>query len=245
MQAIHGPIRSARAIWQPLLLGLSLAALLVAGAAGTASAQEGPTSEDDKTAYFLGVMISKSAADFDLNDREQQMMVQGLKEAMAGKPTELDPALYGPKLQQLATERREGVVQREREVSQQFLVDAAKAPGAKQTPSGLIITEITVGEGPSPTATDTVRVHYHGTLRDGTVFDSSVVRGEPAEFPLNRVIPCWTEGVSKMKVGGKAKLVCPPDIAYQDRGAPPAIPGGAALTFEVELLEIVEVAAAQ
>ena len=85
-----------------------------------------------------------------------------------------------------------------------------------------------------------VAVHYHGTLPDGTVFDSSVDRGEPATFPLNRVIPCWTEGVGKMKVGGKARLVCPPDSAYGDRGAPPRIPPGTALVFEVELIEIVK-----
>jgi FKBP-type peptidyl-prolyl cis-trans isomerase FkpA len=82
-------------------------------------------------------------------------------------------------------------------------------------------------------------VHYHGTLRNGTVFDSSVDRDTPATFPLDRVIPCWTEGVAMMKVGGKAKLVCPSDIAYGDAGRPPSIPGGAALVFDVELLEIV------
>ena len=87
--------------------------------------------------------------------------------------------------------------------------------------------------------TDTVKVHYHGTLRDGSVFDSSVDRGTPAQFSLNRVIPCWTEGVGMMKVGGKSKLVCPSVIAYGERGAPPKIPGNAALTFEVELIEIV------
>jgi len=83
-----------------------------------------------------------------------------------------------------------------------------------------------------------VRVHYHGTLTDGTVFDSSVQRGQPAEFPLNQVIPCWTEGVQRMKVGEKARLVCPSEVAYGDRGAPPNIPGGATLIFDVELLSI-------
>src|SRR5262245_11209784 len=92
------------------------------------------------------------------------------------------------------------------------------------------------GEHPKPT--DIVKVHYHGTLIDGTVFDSSVERKEPAEFPLNRVVPCWTEGVQKLTVGGKAKLVCPSAIAYGDMGRPPKIPGGATLVFEVELLEI-------
>jgi len=116
---------------------------------------------------------------------------------------------------------------------------AGKAKGAKVMPSGLIYTEISEGSGKSPGPTDTVKVHYHGTLRDGTVFDSSVQRGTPAEFPLNRVIACWTEGVGMMKEGGKSTLICPPEIAYGDRGNR-GIKGGSVLTFEVELLEIVE-----
>ena len=93
-------------------------------------------------------------------------------------------------------------------------------PGAVKTDSGLIYKTLTPGTGASPKATDTVSVHYHGTLTDGKVFDSSVQRGQPAEFALNQVIPCWTEGVQKMKVGEKAKLVCPSDIAYGDTGTP-------------------------
>jgi FKBP-type peptidyl-prolyl cis-trans isomerase FkpA len=113
-----------------------------------------------------------------------------------------------------------------------------EAGGETTTASGLTITHITEGSGASPTATDVVRVHYHGTFPNGEVFDSSVARGKPARFPLNRVIPCWTEGLQQMKVGGKAKLVCPPSIAYGARGAPPRIPPNATLHFEVELLEI-------
>ena len=109
-----------------------------------------------------------------------------------------------------------------------------------QTPSGMVYKENAAGTGKSPAASDTVKVHYRGTLTNGTEFDSSYKRGEPAEFPLNGVIPCWTEGVAKMKVGGKAKLVCPSAIAYGDRGSPPKIPGGATLVFEVELIEIVK-----
>lgn len=114
---------------------------------------------------------------------------------------------------------------------------AEDAP-SQTTASGLEITQLTPGSGPSPQATDVVRVHYHGTFPDGRVFDSSVERGEPARFPLNRVIPCWTEGVGLMKVGGKARLVCPPEIAYGARGFPPRIPPNATLHFEVELLAI-------
>lgn len=108
----------------------------------------------------------------------------------------------------------------------------------EKTASGLIYRSLKDGTGASPTATDTVRVHYRGTLTNGTEFDSSYGRGQPAEFPLNRVIKCWTEGVQKMKVGGKARLTCPPEIAYGSRGAGSAVPPNATLVFEVELLDI-------
>jgi len=119
------------------------------------------------------------------------------------------------------------------------LEKAAKEPGAIRTESGLVYRELRPGTGGSPRATNKVRVHYKGTLVDGTEFDSSYKRNEPAEFPLNQVIPCWTEGVQKMKVGGKSQLVCPFTIGYGEAGSPPAIPGGATLIFEVELLAIV------
>lgn len=115
---------------------------------------------------------------------------------------------------------------------------AAAGKGTVKTSSGLVYTELKAGSGPSPKATDVVKVHYRGTLTDGKEFDSSYKRGQPAEFPLNRVIPCWTEGVQMMKVGGKAKLECPSSIAYGPQGHPPVIPGGATLIFEIELLGI-------
>ena len=105
------------------------------------------------------------------------------------------------------------------------------------TSSGLVYTSVVEGKGASPTAADTVKVHYRGTLIDGTEFDSSYKRNQPATFPLNGVIRCWTEGVQLMKIGGKATLVCPSDLAYGDGGRP-TIPGGATLVFEIELLEI-------
>jgi FKBP-type peptidyl-prolyl cis-trans isomerase FkpA len=112
---------------------------------------------------------------------------------------------------------------------------------APATGTGLVYKSLKDGIGPSPAATDVVRVHYRGTLQDGSEFDSSHKRGQPAEFPLNRVIKCWTEGVQKMKVGGKAQLTCPPGIAYGERGTPGGpIPPNATLNFEVELLDIVK-----
>lgn len=106
--------------------------------------------------------------------------------------------------------------------------------------NGVIVTTLKEGNGPSPTATDSVKVHYRGTLRDGSEFDSSYKRGQPATFPLSAVIKCWTEGVQKMKAGGKARLVCPPSTAYGERGQGKLIPPNSTLTFEIELLEIVK-----
>ena len=115
---------------------------------------------------------------------------------------------------------------------------AASSAFALTTPSGLVYESLKEGSGASPKASDVVRVHYRGTLMDGKEFDSSYRRGQPAEFPLDRVIPCWTEGVQLMKPGGKAKLTCPPAIAYGERGAGGVIPPHATLQFEIELIDV-------
>jgi FKBP-type peptidyl-prolyl cis-trans isomerase FkpA len=115
---------------------------------------------------------------------------------------------------------------------------AAKEKGAVVAPSGLVYRSLREGHGASPSAADTVKVHYRGTLADGTEFDSSYKRNAPAQFPLGGVIPCWTEGVQRMKVGGKAQLVCPAAVAYGARGAGGVIPPNATLKFEIELLEV-------
>ena len=119
-----------------------------------------------------------------------------------------------------------------------YLEQAARSKGAVKSPTGVVVIMLKNGTGARPTRASTVKVHYTGKLIDGTVFDSSVERGAPATFPLGRVIPCWTEGVQKMKVGGKARLVCPPETAYGAEGAPPAVPPNAVLDFEIELLSI-------
>ena len=119
-----------------------------------------------------------------------------------------------------------------------FISDAAKEPGAKLSPSGLVFRSLQEGTGASPSATDKVKVHYRGTFPDGKEFDSSYKRNQAIEFPLNGVIACWTEGVQLMKIGGKSKLTCPPAIAYGARGAGGAIPPNATLQFEIELIAI-------
>ena len=114
----------------------------------------------------------------------------------------------------------------------------AQNPKAETLPSGVVIEHLKEGTGATPTVNDTVVAHYRGTLADGKEFDSSYKRGEPAAFPLTRVVPCWTQGLQKIRVGGKARLTCPSATAYGDRGYPGLIPGGAVLTFEVELVSI-------
>ncbi|MAJ59162.1 MAG: hypothetical protein CBC48_03640 [bacterium TMED88] len=219
------------------LLALAAGLLLVLFVAPAAAKE--PQTDNDKALYYMGVVVSQNLSGFDLTPEETAMVMQGMQDALEGKTQDIDHQSYGPLAQEFAQTRSLEVAEREKAKSQEFLTEAAKAKGAKTTESGLIFTEEKAGSGESPSPTDTVKVHYHGTLRDGTVFDSSIQRGTPAEFPLNRVIPCWTEGVAMMKPGGKAKLICPSEIAYGDQGQPPVIPGGAALVFDVELIEVV------
>jgi FKBP-type peptidyl-prolyl cis-trans isomerase FkpA len=192
--------------------------------------------DEEKTIYALGLSMSRSLRQFALSAAELDLIKRALTDAGAGKPAiELD--VWGPRIQALAEARGALVAKREKEPSDAYLASAAREPGAIRTASGLIYKELTPGTGASPTASDTVKVHYRGTLIDGTEFDSSYKRNEPAEFPLSGVIPGWTEGVQLMKVGGKSRLICPSDLAYGDQGRP-SIPGGATLIFEIELLEI-------
>lgn len=195
--------------------------------------------ETKKVMYAVGASIGKSLGnDFTPSPAEMDELLKGLRDAASGKPLVVKPDEMMPKIQQLVTTRREARGKIEKAKGDEFLAKAAKEKGAEKTASGLVYVALKPGTGASPAATDTVTVHYRGTLLDGTEFDSSYKRNAPIDFPLNGVIKCWTEGVAKMKVGGKAKLVCPSDIAYGERGSPPVIPPYSVLTFEVELLGI-------
>lgn len=220
---------------------LALTAVIVCAGCGSAGAPAKATelkTEEDKTLYALGAAIGRNLAVFDLTEAELEKVKAGLGDVALHKEPKLDASTYFPKIQELQNARLAASSEIEKKAGEALLAKAAAEKGAQKTASGLVYSTITEGTGPSPQATDTVKVHYHGTLPDGKVFDSSVERKEPATFPLNGVIPCWTEGVQLMKVGGKSRLVCPSGIAYGDRGAPPDIKPGATLTFEVELLAI-------
>jgi len=196
-----------------------------------------PQTEDEKTIYAIGLMMGRQLRTFALGPAELEWVKRGLGDAVEGQP-KVDLDAYGPKVQQLAQARGQAAAQAEKAKSQAFAEAASKEEGAVRTPSGLVFRTLKPGAGASPQPTETVQVHYVGTLTDGTEFDSSRKRGQPAEFRLNQVVACWTEGVQRMKVGETARLVCPSDIAYGDQGRPPKIPGGATLVFEVELIAI-------
>lgn len=213
-------------------VALSLLVAVPAAAAGPEL-----KTEEEKTVYALGLSIAQSLTTFALTPAEIDLVSAGLRDGLADKG-KVDVMKYNPMVKALAQQRATAAAEIEKKEAVTFLEKIAKEKGAEKTPSGLIYISMKAGSGVAPKATDTVKVHYKGTLRDGSVFDSSIERGQPATFPLNRVVPCWTEGLQKMLVGGKAKLACPSNLAYGDRGAPPKIKPGSALLFEVELLSI-------
>lgn len=221
------------------VIGLSLTALAIFGACMDGGTKK-PSSEEEKTFYALGLSIAERLESFDMKEKDIPFLFAGLKDGLTKKKPEVELSQYINKIQELSMKKMQAQAEEEKKAADEFLAKMAAEPGAEKLPSGVILINLKEGSGKNPSATDTVKVHYHGTLRDGKVFDSSVERKQPAEFPLNQVVPCWTEGVQKLKVGGKAKLGCPSAQAYGDRGAPPDIKPGAALQFEVELLEIVD-----
>ncbi len=214
-----------------------------AAPAATPAAGELKT-DDEKILYAMGIVMGRNLTGLDLSAADLEMLKIGLTDEALGKEKKVSLEEFGPRIQAFAQGRAGNVAAKENVASEAFLTKAAAEKGAQKKPSGLIYTEVAAGTGASPTPKDTVKVHYTGKLIDGTVFDSSVQRGQPAEFTLGGVIPCWQEGVALMKKGGKAQLVCPSALAYGDAGSPPKIKPGATLIFDVELLDIGKGAAA-
>jgi FKBP-type peptidyl-prolyl cis-trans isomerase FkpA len=232
---------------EPRGVKLAARALIAAAAVSCSSAFAAdlpPGAEDAKTLYAIGVSVSRSLNVFNLSPAEFEVVKQGLMEAQAGKKIEFDLAAYPPKIQALAKARRTRAGQQQVTAGKEFLEQAAREKGAVKTDSGMVYLSKVEGKGGHPKPADSVKVHYRGTLVNGQEFDSSYQRGKPLEFRLNNVIKCWIEGVQKMSPGGKAKLVCPPELAYGDNGAGEQILPGATLAFEVELLEVIPAATA-
>jgi len=214
-----------------------LLAALITLIALPAFAGETPQTEEQKTIYAVGLIMARQLSVFNLTPAELDLVRQGFADGMAGTKPLVSAEAYQKKVQELATARRNARGEKLVAEAKEYTDKAAKEKGAVTTKSGMIYLPLKEGDGAAPAASDKVKVHYRGTLIDGTEFDSSYKRGEPAEFPLNRVIACWTEGVQMMKTGGKARLVCPAATAYGAQGAGP-IPANATLIFEIELLGV-------
>ena len=195
-------------------------------------------SEDDRTLYAIGLSMGGGMEPLGFSADELRIVQAGFGDAASGHEPRVDLQAYGPQIRTLMQTRSAAKAEAAKSRSRSFIDEMAKAEGAETTPSGLVYIETEKGSGASPAANEQVTVHYRGSLTDGTEFDSSHKRGQPATFMLSQVIPCWIEGLQKMAVGGKAKLICPSDIAYGDTGRPPTIGPGATLVFEVELLGI-------
>ena len=213
--------------------------VLIALIAAPAFAAEEPKTEEQKTLYAIGLIVARQLSVFNLTPAELEFVQQGLVDGATGKTPLVDMDKYTKKTQDFAVARRDAQGEKLAAVAKEFMEKAAKEKGAVTTKSGLVYVPIQEGKGDSPAASDKVRVQYRGTLIDGKEFDSSYKRGQPNEFRLDSVIKCWTEGVQLMKPGGKAKLICPPELAYGKTGSG-LIPANATLVFEVELLQVVK-----
>jgi FKBP-type peptidyl-prolyl cis-trans isomerase FkpA len=197
--------------------------------------------EEQKVLYAIGYILSRSLMNYDLTTENLSLVEQGIRDGVHGNPAKVELQEYPPKIEDYLASRRAAVVEAEQTAGTAFRDKVASEAGAQVKDSGLIYVEQQAGDGAAPTESDTVKIHYHGTLRDGSVFDTSRAEGgQPATFALSGVVPCFSEGIRLMRVGGKSKLVCPPEMAYGDRGFPPMIPPGATLLFDVELIEIAD-----
>jgi len=206
------------------------------GAAPAASSL--PSEQDQKALYMLGVSLVREHADLHLTEEELPYVEAGMTDQLLEDKRATVLRLDTVGVDALRTRRAAAFAAVEKQKAQPFLEQAAKEQGVVKTDSGLLFRSLAEGTGPAPAETDTVRMHFHARLADGTEFDSSYKSGQPAEVQLDSVSPCWKQGVLRMKVGGKAKLVCPSDLTYGDRGIEYKVPGGAPAVYELELLEI-------
>jgi FKBP-type peptidyl-prolyl cis-trans isomerase FkpA/FKBP-type peptidyl-prolyl cis-trans isomerase FklB len=195
--------------------------------------------EQREALHALGVLISNGIVEFSLSEDEFKVVLEGLSDGYHHKSDPTQAMAFQRKLEGLQRERRQATAEHQHEIGEAYIAKAAAEAGATKTESGIVYIPVKEGTGASPTVADQVKVNYTGRLVDGTVFDSSSARGAPATFALRNVIPCFTQGLQMMKVGGESRIVCPANLAYGDRGSPPKIRPGATLEFTIELLEII------
>lgn len=218
-----------------------LAPALMAGLGASAAFADtglGVKVEPEKALYALGVRLGRAVMKFGLDEEELGIVVRGLEDVVLGRPIHLNESTYRHQVDGFLATRRQIVLDAEREASAAFVAAARDDEKAEITESGCVVTHLHPGSGETPGPDDQVLVHYHGRLRDGTVFESSVDRGAPESFSMRSVAICWREGLQRMKVGGKARFVCPAETAFGDRGKEPWVLGEAAVSYEVELLRI-------
>jgi FKBP-type peptidyl-prolyl cis-trans isomerase FkpA/FKBP-type peptidyl-prolyl cis-trans isomerase FklB len=214
-----------------------LVTLLSFGTTTAFAAAPEPTTDEQKALYALGLAINQSLNNFTLSESEFELVKSGINDGFFKRP-KVDLQAFGVKISELQQARALAIAEAEKKLGAAFLTKVEAEPGSKKTDSGAVITTTKEGKGATPKVSDIVKVHYNGTLIDGTVFDSTAKHGEPATLRVNEMSKCWVEGIQQMKVGSKNKLVCPSSLAYRDKGLPPLIKPGATLVFEIELLEI-------
>jgi FKBP-type peptidyl-prolyl cis-trans isomerase FkpA len=243
----HRPARdrSAASCISTMLLALwSVSAILPARAApatatSDATANETLPSAEARRLYTLGQLISRTLDGFSLNEQELAWVKSGIDDGVLGRSSKVDLAAEAEGLTTLQADRRAATLQREKSAGTAYLAAVARTPGVERLESGLIIESLQAGNGERPSALDHVSVHYEGRLIDGTLFESSRSRGTPATLPVRGVIPCWSQALQKMRVGSRSRIICPAELAYGERGSPPAVKPGATLVFDIELLAVV------
>jgi FKBP-type peptidyl-prolyl cis-trans isomerase FkpA len=203
-----------------------------------AFAADTPVTEHDKTLYFVGLQASRQLSEFYLTPAELKIVQQGIADGVTGTRVNMDIGAYNDKVLQLARTRIKQHAEKMAPLYKNFMLQASKEPGAVKTGSGLIYIPMVEGSGLAPGLHDTVKVNFHGTLPDGQEFDSSYKRGMAAELRLDTAIPCWKEGLQKIKVGGKVRLVCPANTAYGEAGLTGIVPPNCPLAFEVDLIDV-------
>ncbi|NJL16179.1 MAG: FKBP-type peptidyl-prolyl cis-trans isomerase [Nitrospira sp.] len=221
------------------LIVFCLATMLCLGTTAAFAGAPEPTTDEQQIFYAMGLTISQSIESFGLNESELELVKSGISDGVLNKTPKVDLQTYGPKIQQLQQARASIVAEGEKKLGAAFLAKASSEPGAKKTESGALITTIKEGKGASPKPTDIVKVHYTGTLIDGTVFESTRKKREPTTLIVIEMSKCWTEGILQMKAGGKSRLICPSNLAYRDKGLAPLIKPGATLVFDIDLVEVV------